>query len=91
MPCGSQVVISVRPENIKITKETRPEENNIIDGRVKERSHYMGLVEYTIDVCGHELKVRSAADGADINGNSAVRLQLAPEKCVAIAAEEGLQ
>ena len=91
MPCGSQVVISVRPENIKITKENRPEENNVIDGRVKERSYYMGLIEYTIDVRGHELKVRAAADGADINGNSAVRLKLAPEKCVAIAAQEGFQ
>jgi iron(III) transport system ATP-binding protein len=91
MQCGSQVVILVRPENIKIVKETRPEENNIIHGRVKERSCYMGLVEYVIDVSGHQLKVRSTADSADINGNPAVRLQLAPEKCVAIAAEEGIQ
>ena len=89
MACGSRVVISVRPENIKIAKEDRPEGNNIIDGRVKERSYYMGLVEYMIDVRGRELKVRAAADGADINGNSAVRLRLAPEKCVAIAAQEG--
>src|SRR5262245_34405279 len=91
MPCGSQVVISVRPENIKIAKENRPEENNVIDGRVKERSYYMGLVEYTIDVRGHELKVRAAADGVDINGNSAVHLRLVPEKCVAIAAQEGFR
>jgi len=91
MACGSRVVISVRPENIKIAKEDRPEDNNIIDGRVKERSYYMGLVEYTIDVRGRELKVRAAADSADINGNSAVRLRLAPEKCVAIAAQEGFR
>jgi iron(III) transport system ATP-binding protein len=91
MPCGSQVVISVRPENIKIAKESRLEDNNIIDGRVKERSYYMGLVEYTIDVRGRELKVRAAADSADINGNSTVRLRLAPEKCVAIAAQEGFR
>ncbi len=91
MACGSQVVISVRPENIKIAKESRLEDNNIIDGRVKERSYYMGLVEYTIDVRGRELKVRAAADSADINGNSAVRLRLAPEKCVAIAAQEGFR
>jgi len=91
MPCGSQVVISVRPENIKIAQESRLDDNNIIDGRVKERSYYMGLVEYTIDVRGRELKVRATADSADINGNSAVRLRLAPEKCVAIAAQEGFR
>jgi iron(III) transport system ATP-binding protein len=91
MASGSQVVISVRPENIKIAKENRPEDNNIIDGHVKERSYYMGLVEYTIDVRGRELKVRAAADSAEINGNSAVRLRLAPEKCVAIAAQEGFR
>jgi iron(III) transport system ATP-binding protein len=91
MACGSQVVISVRPETIRITKESRPDESNIVDGRVKERSSYMGLVEYTIDVRGHELKVRAAADGADVNGDSAVRLRLAPEKCVAIAVQEGFR
>lgn len=91
MAGGAQVVISVRPENIKIAKESRPEDNNIIDGRVKERSYYMGLVEYTIEVRGRELKVRAAADSADINGNSTVRLSLAPEKCVAIAAQEGFR
>jgi len=91
MACGSRVVISVRPENIKIAKESSLEDNNIIDGRVKERSCYMGLVEYTIDVRGRELKVRAAADSADINGDSAVRLRLAPEKCVAIAAQEGFR
>jgi iron(III) transport system ATP-binding protein len=88
MACGSQVVISVRPENIKLAKENRPEETNSIDGRIKERNYYMGLVEYTIDVRGHELKVRAAADGADVNGHSAVRLRIAPEKCVAIATQE---
>ena len=88
MACGSRLVISVRPENITIAKESHPEDSNVIDGRVKERSFYMGLVEYTFDVRGHELKVRSAADGAEINGNSAVRLKLAPEKCVAIAHQE---
>jgi hypothetical protein len=51
----------------------------------------MGLVEYTIDVRGHELKVRSAADGAEINGDSAVYLKLAPEKCVAIGQQEELR
>jgi ABC-type Fe3+/spermidine/putrescine transport system ATPase subunit len=84
MACGSRVVVSVRPENIKFAREGRPEDANAIDGRIKERSYYMGLVEYTVDVRGHELKVRSAADSAEINGDSTVRLKLAPEKCVAI-------
>jgi iron(III) transport system ATP-binding protein len=88
MACGSQVVISVRPENIKLAREIRPEDADSIDGRIKERSYYMGLVEYTIDVRGHELKVRSAADSIEINGESAVRLKLAPEKCVAIGQQE---
>ena len=86
--CGSRVVISVRPENIKIANECRPDEANLIDGQIKECSYYLGLVEYTIDVRGHQLKVRSVADGAEINGNSAVRLRLAPEKCIAIAHQE---
>ena len=90
MACGSRVVISVRPENIKLARASRPEESNSIDGRIKERSYYMGLVEYTIDVRGHDLKVRSAADGAEINGDSAVCLKLAPEKCVAIGQQEEL-
>ena len=51
MPCGCQVVISVRPENIKITKENRPEENNVIDGRVSTlRSVLKRLDDADIDV-----------------------------------------
>src|SRR5262245_35474260 len=50
MACGSRVVVSVRPENIKFAREGRPEDANAIDGRIKERSYYMGLVEYTVDV-----------------------------------------
>jgi hypothetical protein len=45
----------------------------------------MGMVEYTIEVRGFELRVRSAVDGAEINGNGTVRLKLAADKCVAIA------
>jgi iron(III) transport system ATP-binding protein len=82
---GSQVVISVRPENIKIAKESAPGENNILEGKVKERTYYLGMVEYSIDVRGFELRVRSAAEGAEINGNGTVRLRLAADKCVAIA------
>jgi ABC-type Fe3+/spermidine/putrescine transport system ATPase subunit len=81
---GAEVIISVRPENIKFAKECAPGENNVLEGHVKERSYYMGMVEYAIDVLGFELRVRSAADGAEINGNGAVRLKLAPDKCVAI-------
>ena len=72
---GSRVVISVRPENIKITKDGASDENNILEGRVKERTYYLGMVEYAIDVRGFELRVRSAADGVEINGNGTVRLQ----------------
>ncbi len=61
---GSQVVISIRPENIKIAKAWRTDENNILEGKVKERTCYLGMVEYAIDVRGFELRVRSAADGA---------------------------
>jgi iron(III) transport system ATP-binding protein len=89
LACGAQVIISVRPENIKIAKESTPGENNILEGRVKERSYYMGMVEYAIDVLGFELRVRSAADGAEINGDGTVRLRLAADKCVAIAADKG--
>ena len=88
---GSQVIISVRPENIKVARETRPDEHNWFEGRVKERSYYMGMVEYTIDVRGCELRARSAADGAELNGDGTVRLRLAAEKCVAIAADKGGQ
>jgi iron(III) transport system ATP-binding protein len=91
MACGAQIVISVRPENIKIARENRPEDSNVFDGLIKERTHYMGLIEYRIDVRGRELKVRATADGADINGNGVVRLRLAPEKCVAIARQEELR
>jgi iron(III) transport system ATP-binding protein len=86
---GSQVVISVRPENIKITKESTPGETNILEGRVKERTCYMGMVDYAIDVLGVELRVRAAADGAEINGNGTVRLKLAADKCTAITLSEG--
>jgi iron(III) transport system ATP-binding protein len=86
---GSQVVISIRPENIKIAKADAPNENNILEGRVTERTHYLGMVEYAIDVRGFELRVRSAADGVEINGNGTVRLKLAADKCVAIALDKG--
>jgi len=87
---GSRVVISVRPENIKITKDGASDENNILEGRVKERTYYLGMVEYAIDVLGFELRVRSAADG-QINSNGSVRLKLAADKCVAIAVDKGGQ
>jgi ABC-type Fe3+/spermidine/putrescine transport system ATPase subunit len=86
---GSQVVISVRPENIKITKEVEPGETNILEGRVKERTCYMGMVDYAIDVLGVELRVRAAVDGNEINGNGTVRLKLAADKCTAITLSEG--
>jgi iron(III) transport system ATP-binding protein len=86
---GSQVVISVRPENIKITKEIEPGETNILEGRVKERTCYMGMVDYAIDVLGVELRVRAAVDGTEINGNGTVRLKLAADKCTAITLSEG--
>lgn len=88
---GSQVVISIRPENIKIAKADAPNENNILEGKVTERTCYLGMVEYAIDVRGFELRVRSAADGVEINGNGTVRVQLAANKCVAIAQPYGVQ
>jgi iron(III) transport system ATP-binding protein len=88
---GSQVVISIRPENIKIAKAGARDENNILEGKVTERTCYLGMVEYAIDVRGFELHVRSAADGAEINGNGSVRVQLVANKCVAIAQPYGVQ
>jgi iron(III) transport system ATP-binding protein len=88
---GAQVIIFVRPENIKIAQEGAPAENNVLEGKVKERTYYLGMVEYTIDVLGFELRVRSAADGAEINGNGTVRVKLDADKCVAITQTNGVQ
>ena len=87
---GSRVVISVRPENIKITKDGASDENNILEGRVKERTYYLGMVEYAIDVLGFELRVRSAADG-EINGNGSVRAASLPRINALLSRDKGEQ
>jgi iron(III) transport system ATP-binding protein len=88
---GAEVMVSVRPENIRLGPTSMCEDKNVVEGKVKERSFWLGMVEYAIDVRGFELRVRSIADGAAILSNQSVRLQLVPEKCVAIAIGKGGQ
>ena len=88
---GARVTISVRPENIHIGSVAMREDSNVLEGKVKERSFWLGMVEYAIDVRGFEFRVRSIADGGALLGDQNVRLKLMPDKCVAIASGKGGQ
>ena len=86
---GAKVLVSVRPENIKLAPQTAGAGENIVEGRVKDRSVWLGLAEYSIDVGGVELRVRAAVNGKAISPSETVRLELAPEKCVVVSTNEG--
>jgi iron(III) transport system ATP-binding protein len=88
---GAKVTISVRPENIHIGSVAMCEDSNVLEGKVKERSFWLGMVEYAIDVRGFEFRVRSIADGGALLSDQNVRLKLMPDKCVAIASSKGGQ
>ena len=88
---GSKVIISVRPEYIKIAPEFVSDGNNVLEGRIKERSVWLGMAQYSVDVRGFELQVRSGVDGGRMCGNESVRLNLTPEKCIAMALDKGGQ
>ena len=86
---GTQVMISVRPENIHIGSASMNEDTNVLEGRIKERCFWLGMVEYAIDVRGFEFRVRSIADGGTMLSDQNVCLKLMPYKCVAITADKG--
>jgi iron(III) transport system ATP-binding protein len=88
---GTQVTISVRPENIHIGSDSVYEDSNVLEGKVTERSFWLGMVEYAIDVRGFEFRVRSIADGGTLLSDQNVRLKLMPDKCVVIASGKGGQ
>src|SRR5262245_23240404 len=88
---GAKVLVSVRPENIKLVPEMIAQEANVVEGRLKEQSAWQGVADYTIDVRGIELRVRSAVNGKFVAGSQTVRLQLAPETCVVVSTEKGEQ
>ncbi|HTN70412.1 MAG TPA: ABC transporter ATP-binding protein [Methylomirabilota bacterium] len=88
---GSKVVISVRPEYIKIAPGVASEGNNVLKGRIRERSVWLGMAQYSVDVRGVELQVRAGVDGAGMCGNENVCLKLTPDKCVAMASDKGGQ
>jgi iron(III) transport system ATP-binding protein len=88
---GAKVMISVRPENIHIGSVSLGEDSNVLEGKVRERSFWLGMVEYAIDVRGVEFRVRSIADGGTLLSDQKVCLKLMPDKCVAITASKGGQ
>jgi ABC-type Fe3+/spermidine/putrescine transport system ATPase subunit len=85
------VTISVRPENIKITAEIILNGANVLEGRIKDQSVCLGMADYSVDVRGIELLVRSAVNGRAFSGSETVKLQLAPDKCVVVSTDNGDQ
>lgn len=82
---GAKVLVSVRPENIKLAPAGVAVGENVIEGRIKEQSAWQGMADYTVDVSGVELRVRAAVNGKVLSCSDLVRLQLAPDKCVVIS------
>ena len=86
---GAKVLVSVRPENIKLTPGAAAVGENIIAGRIKEQSAWQGMGDYTVDVSGVELRVRAALNGKVYSCSDIVQLQLAPDKCVVLCTDKG--
>ena len=88
---GTRVTISVRPENIKIAAEMILNGANILEGQIKDHSVCLGMADYSVDVRGIELFVRSAVNGRAFSGSETVQLQLTPDKCVVVSTDKGDQ
>lgn len=88
---GTKVSISVRPENIKIAAETIFNGDNVLEGRIKDQSVCLGVADYSIDVRGIELRVRSAVNGRTFSDSETVKLQVTPDKCVVVSTDKGDQ
>jgi ABC-type Fe3+/spermidine/putrescine transport system ATPase subunit len=88
---GTKVSISVRPENIKIAAETIFNGDNVLEGRIKDQSVCLGVADYSIDVRGIELRVRSAVNGKTFSDSETVKLQVTPDKCVVVSTDKGDQ
>ena len=79
------MIVSVRPENIMLTPGAAAVDENIIAGRIKERSAWQGMGDYAVDVSGVELRVRAALNGEAYSSSDIVQLQLTPDKCVVLS------
>lgn len=86
---GARVLVAVRPENITIAAEAASGDVNIFAGRIKERSAWQGVADYSVDVNGVELRFRTAINGKAPSCSETVRLKLIPEKCVVVSTEKG--
>jgi iron(III) transport system ATP-binding protein len=86
---GTRVLVSLRPENIKFVPEKASTDPNVIRGRIKERSAWQGVADYSIEVGGFELRVRAAANGSSLSDTDAVQLELMPDKCVVVSTDKG--
>ena len=59
--------------------------------RIKDQSVCLGVADYSIDVRGIELRVRSAVNGRTFSDSETVKLQVTPDKCVVVSTDKGDQ
>jgi iron(III) transport system ATP-binding protein len=79
---GKSILVSVRPENVMLSKE-QLSGDNVIQGEVKKATFLGNIRDYLICV-GKEV-IRAQADSDIIlKPGEKVYVQLAPEKCIAI-------
>lgn len=84
IPAGTQVVVSIRPENLQLSN-ARPEnvEGNVLPGRTSNRVFLGEVMDYMVSVGEAELRVRTHPD-LDIHTGEEVYLYAPAEKCMVV-------
>ena len=80
---GSAVKFVVRPENVELSSGATRGAENTLAGRVAARVYLGEIVEYTLDVAGASVIVRSHPSAAFAPGD-AITVRFPPERAIAI-------
>lgn len=85
---SGRVNLLIRPEHVRIlgTRDDRRPAFNFLTGTVKSVTFTGKLLDYIIDVAGHELQVQDLASEPRRVGEI-VDFQLPPERCIVLAPE----
>ncbi len=78
------VIIVIRPEDIRLSGEAPGESRNVFPGKVANRIFLGEVIDYLIDSGDEEIRVRARPEW-DFQIGAQVHIMLPPEKCVGLA------
>ncbi|GAA3156312.1 ABC transporter ATP-binding protein [Blastococcus jejuensis] len=79
LPVGSEAVVSIRPEAVQLSRESRPDAANEWHGTVMARAFLGDAVDHVVAVGKHEMRAR-VNPSVSIEPGTQVYLQLDPAK-----------